>query len=256
VDVIVLAGGFAKRMWPLTENTPKHLLSVGGRPMLDYVMERVEALPDDMIDNPWLSVNDAFAPKFQEYIDGRVWKHDWKLFVERSRTEGEKKGSLGALGEIISDTGINSDLLVVGGDNLFFYDLSKLMDFSRKKGGSVVAVYDVGSLEKASLYGIVATDDNGRMSEFLEKPKNPPSTLASTACIYLTKNGVSALMDYLAEGHNADALGNFFHWFVPRSPVYAYRFEGDWFDIGSFESYDEANGKLGTPTNTVADHGN
>jgi glucose-1-phosphate thymidylyltransferase len=255
LDIIVLAGGFARRMWPLTRDRPKHLLIVGGKPMLEHVTDRVEALPKEWVDRAFLSTNEAFAGEFREFLSGKKWNHRWDLAVESAQSEGEKKGSLGALGEIIRDRDIFGELMVVGGDNLFGFDLAELVTLGRERGGSALAVYDVGDRELARLYGIVDVGEDGRMRGLVEKPDNPPSTLASTACFYLASDGVKSLLEYLDSGGNTDALGNFWHWFIPRKPAYAHTFEGIWFDIGSFESYDEANAHFGTPTNTVGEYG-
>jgi len=241
MNVIVLAGGFAKRMWPLTKDHPKHLLDVAGRPMLGFVLDRVLEL--DGISRIYISTNLKFKEKFEAFLgqpEAR-WKGRVELFIEDTRSEEEKLGSIGALNYLIQEKEINDSLLILGGDNLFEFSLEDMTRFARDKGGDAVAVYDVGELAQARKYGIVELDTNDRIIGFVEKPEIPPSTLAATACYFFTADTVGRVRNYIAEGKNPDAMGHFISWLHTRQDVFGYRFRGPWFDIGSFESLEEAN---------------
>jgi len=239
MDVIILAGGYAKRMWPLTKETPKPLLPVAGKPMVQYILEEMEDIPE--LGTIRISTNLKFADKFEEFLAGYETSKDVRVVVEGTRSEGEKLGSVGALGWLIREENITGELLVIGGDNLFEFELKEMLDYGKEKGSSVVAVYDLGSLEKAKLYGIVGVDENNRMTRFEEKPENPFSTLASTACYAFTEQGVKDILRYLDEGGNPDAMGKFIEWLYQNDTVYAYTFSGYWFDIGSLEVYAKAD---------------
>jgi glucose-1-phosphate thymidylyltransferase len=238
LDVIVLAGGFAKRMWPLTKNKPKHLLEIAGKPMLAYTLDTLVEM--DGIGSVYVSTNEAFEDHFQDFLS-EYSREKVKLIIEPSPTEEKKLGSIGGLGYLIKREGLSNDTMIIGGDNLFEFHPSeavKVFDNCRK---DVVAVYDVGSKEKASLYGIVDINENNIITSFLEKPKDPPSSLAATAFYVFKAETVSLVLKYLKEGGKPDALGHFITYLVERSPVYAWKFDGRWFDIGSLEVYHEAD---------------
>lgn len=243
MKVIILAGGFAKRMWPLTKDRPKHLLDVAGHPMLSYVIGKLErfAKAHKGLGTAYISTNAKFAPDFEAFIKSLKTELDIKLVVEDAHTEGQKLGSLGALAKLIREEGIDDDLMIIGGDNLFEFELEEFHNVFVAKKADVIAAYDVGSLQKASLYGVVKTQKDGRITDFLEKPHDPPSTLAATACYLLTASSTKAVLEYIDRGNNPDAMGFFITWLHKKKSVYAFVFKGAWFDIGSFESLEEAN---------------
>ncbi len=236
MDSIILAGGFAKRMWPLTEDTPKQLLDVGGKPMLQHVIESLEKVEPSRI---ILSVNSFFAPQFQNFIDNYKGTMNLQLYVESSSKEEEKLGALGALHLLFKDLGINGPVFIAGGDNLSDFDLKQMITVANDTGKDVIGLYDVEDIELAKLYGI-AHREGDRIIEFVEKPSNPPSTLAATAYWYLSKPGISNFLDYIDSGGDRDAMGNFLAWGVKNSDIRSVSFQGTWYDIGSIESYNEA----------------
>ncbi len=239
MKAIVLAGGFAKRMWPLTKDKPKHLLPVAGRPMLDYVLEKLEPLKD--LDSVFISTNAKFQDNFKVYLKNLKIDLNVSLFIEDTFSEGQKLGSVGALGYLLRENTIDEELLVIGGDNIFEFEMEDLINNFRDKSANVLALYDVGSLEQARLYGVVEIDKNNKIIGFQEKPEQPKSTLVSTACYIFTKRGVRNILKYLELGNDPDKIGHFIEWLYQNDEVFGFVFSGRWFDIGSFESYDEAN---------------
>ena len=242
MKAVILAGGFAKRMWPLTKDKPKHLLHIAGRPMLEYVLDKVIAVPD--MERVYISTNAKFEDQFREFLGGYLGCPayvDVELIIEDALSEGEKLGSVGALGFLIKEKNIDGELLVVGGDNLFDFDIADVHQFYVDKKSISMVVYDVGTMELARLYGIVTLDANKKIIKFVEKPAEPESTLASTACYFFTKDGVKLITRYIDEGNKADALGHFIEWLIEQTDVYGYVHDGSWFDIGSIESFDDAN---------------
>lgn len=238
MDVIVLAGGFAKRMWPLTKDMPKQLLPVAGRPMLDHTIRPLLAMSD--VERLFVSTNELFSGRFREFLDGydddRI-----ELFVEPSHGEEQKLGAIGGLGYLIREKGLLKDTMIVGGDNLFEFPPSEPLEFFRNKGKDIVAVYDVGSLERAKLYGIVDVDQKGAIVDLLEKPDTPPSTLAATAFYIFKADTIGLVNSYLDKGGKRDALGHFISYLVREKEVLAWSFSGKWFDVGSLEVYMEAD---------------
>jgi glucose-1-phosphate thymidylyltransferase len=229
-------------MWPLTKDKPKHLLPIADKPMLAYVLDKVVSVPN--MERVYISTNAKFKSDFEGFIDSYSNLPDTvklELVIEDTFSEGEKLGSVGALGFLIKEKSIESDLLVIGGDNLFDFSVADVNDAYIKNSGITMVVYDVGSIELAKLYGIVTLDENGKIVKFLEKPAEPESTLASTACYFFTPEGVDLITKYIEDGNKADALGHFIEWLIQRIDVFGYVHKGSWFDIGSLESYDEAD---------------
>jgi glucose-1-phosphate thymidylyltransferase len=239
VIAVVLAGGFAKRMWPLTRDKPKHLLPVAGKPMLNYILAKLEPL--SKVDQVLISTNAAFERQFREYLNTIETKKNVSLFIENSRKEEEKLGSVGALSHLIKKCGVNDELLVFGGDNIFSFNIEDFVNFFRLKKANIVALFDLKSISKARFYGVVKIDSDCRIVDFQEKPAEPKTTLVSTACYAFTRDGVRNLHRYLDEGNEPDKMGHFIEWLYKNDKVYGYVFKGVWFDIGSFESYHEAN---------------
>ena len=239
MKAIILAGGYAKRLWPLTKNKPKQLLSVGGRPMIEYIMEKLETHKE--IDKIIISTNEKFKDNFKEWLPGYKSTKDISLVIEPTLSEKNKLGSVGALGYVIREKNINEELMIIGGDNLFEFDLRDLINYYKEKKGNVVALYNIKSIQKAQSYGVAKIDEEMRVINFVEKPKNPPSTLVSTACYVLSSEGVKSILTYLDAGENPDAIGFFIKWLIKREKVFGFVFSGKWFDIGSLESLKEAD---------------
>jgi len=234
---VILAGGFAKRLWPLTLDRPKALLDIGGRTILDLIVDNVECIAD--VDEIVVSTNSAFEPAFRTWIAARRFAKPVRLLVEPTRSESEKFGAIRGLAWLIDTLKISDDCLVVAGDNMFDFRLSDLVAFYRKNGSTTIALYDVGSLEKARLYGTVKLEGD-RIAEFYEKSQTPMSTLASTACYVFPKTALKTFDEYLASGNPKDAPGHFLAWLCKRQPVYGWVWRGTWFDIGDFLSLEAA----------------
>ena len=236
MDSIVLAGGFAKRMWPLTKNTPKQLLDVAGKPMLTHVLKSLERInPERVI----VSVNSFFATNFENYIKNYEGPLNLELFVESSNNEEEKLGALGALNLLFSEYSIKGPVFIAGGDNLSNFDLNQMVRKYQETKKDVIGLYDVEDLELARLYGIAETN-NESITDFHEKPSKPKSTLAATAYWLLSEKGIINFFDYISSGGDRDALGNFLAWHIQKADVKSVSFRGVWYDIGDLESYNTA----------------
>ena len=236
MDAIILAGGFAKRMWPLTKNKPKQLLDVAGRPRLDYVIDSLANLDLDRI---IVSVNSFFAPQFQDYLDSSANSNNIELFIEESDNEDQKLGALGALNLLFKKKKLRGPVFIAGGDNLSDFDLREMVKIYNESKKDVIGLFDVENLDLAKLYGIANLEEN-RIVDFVEKPNSPSSTLAATAYWLLSEAGIVNFFKYIDEGGDKDAMGNFLAWNVKQNPVHSVSFSGNWYDIGGLESYSEA----------------
>jgi glucose-1-phosphate thymidylyltransferase len=235
MNAVVLAGGYATRLWPITRNRPKMFLPVGERAVIDRIFEALEA--DDRVEEVYVSTNERFAADFETFLADSDYEKP-VVSVEDTTGEDEKFGVVGALAQLVEREGIDGDLFVVAGDNLIGFDLSDFLDSFEDNGSPTLAAYDVGSREKASSYGVIDTEGN-RVVALEEKPDDPPSTLVSIACYAFPRESIR-FREYLQAGNNPDEPGWYLRWLVEHDEVYAFPFEDVWFDIGSPESYLEA----------------
>ncbi len=236
MHAVVLAGGYATRLWPVTRNRPKMLLPVGDETVIDRILRELEV--DERIESVFVSTNERFAEDFRSHVATTDFQKP-QLSVEETTAETEKLGVVGALAQLVEREGIaGTDLLVVAGDNLISFDLSTFIDRFEANGTPTIAAYDVGSRERASSYGLVDLDGD-RVVDFQEKPDEPTSTLVSIACYAFPADAVR-FEEYLEAGNNPDEPGWFIQWLVEHDRVAAFTFDGAWFDIGTPESYLEA----------------
>ncbi len=236
MDAIVLAGGFATRMWPITRNRPKMFLPIGDTTVIDRIFRELE--DDERIDDVYVSTNQEFADDFRKHLRDTPFEKP-TLSVEETREEDEKFGVVGALGELVEREELDSDTLVIAGDNLISFSLSEFVDAFQEHGGTTIAAYDVGDIEQATQYGVIDVEGE-RVTSFEEKPDDPPSTLVSIACYAFPAETMGLLDTYLSGKNNPDEPGWFIQWLIEREPVYAFPFEDAWFDIGTPDSYLDA----------------
>jgi glucose-1-phosphate thymidylyltransferase len=241
MKAIILAGGYATRLQPLTDDLSKCLLPVGGKPVVDWILERIRVVEE--IDEVHVVTNSRFAQDFEHWA---MFKDGVTVHDDRTTSNEDRLGAIGDVAFALDQAGIvDDDVIVIAGDNLFDYDLQDYVDFWRSKGvASAVAVRDVGDLRLASQYGIVALDGDDRVVEFVEKPAEPTSTLAATATYIYHREHLPLVSRYLGEGNAPDQSGSFFEWLRSREPVYGYWFTGIWLDIGNKEQLLAADNML------------
>jgi glucose-1-phosphate thymidylyltransferase len=240
----VLAAGYATRLRPLTDDVAKPLLPLAGRPMVDYLYEKIAAVGD--VDEVHVVTNSRFAGQFRlwgERVGGGV-----PIVIHDDGTVSNED-RLGAIGDVqfVLDRGLRGDdLLVVAGDNLFEFDLGDFVAFWRAKGGdgSAMGVHDVGDLELIRQYSMVELDENDRITSLVEKPEKPTSTLAGIAVYLFRAEHAELVGEYLAAGNSPDQPGRFLVWLYPRVPVFGYRFPGEWLDIGDREQLLDADNRM------------
>jgi glucose-1-phosphate thymidylyltransferase len=242
MNVLILAAGYATRLYPLTLTKAKPLLEVAGKPMVDWVLDNLAPVPG--IANVYVVTNSKFAADFQAWADDYVTRQPklhFKIINDGSTSDSDKLGAIGDIHLVVSRENLaSSDLLVVAGDNLFSESLEGFVREARKHPAAI-ATYDVGDLEVMKKYANIETDATGRVTQFEEKPQNPRSTIAGIALYYYAKDVVPMFARYIAEGNNPDQPGRFVQWLYNRTPVYASQIGGTWFDIGSKETLEEAN---------------
>jgi glucose-1-phosphate thymidylyltransferase len=242
MKVIILAAGYATRLYPLTLTQPKPLLPVAGKPMIEHVLDNLA--PIGGIDRVYVVTNAKFAGHFQKWADGyRATKSKLEFTVvnDGSTDDNNKLGAIGDIHYVLKTQNVDDDLIVVAGDNLFSERLDAFGKFCREQNAPVLALYDVGDVEQIKKYNAITLDGDGQITFFEEKPKNPTSTLTGIALYFYPKSTIPLIRQYIAEGNNPDQPGRLVQWLYPRTPVYTWTVPGLWFDIGSKETLEEAN---------------
>lgn len=231
---IILAGGFATRLWPLTENKAKPLLHLKDRPLISHIVEKLPKETEIII-----STNAVFESDFKEWAKGFT-DRNLKIFVEDSAGDDFKKGALGATAFVIESEDIKEDLILLAGDNYFAFDMNDLLN--RFTDNPLLAAYDIKNLEEARKFGVVIQKD-GKAIGFQEKPEQPKSTLVSTGCFIFPAKNLKDIVHYAKEKN--DDLGGIFEYLVKQGEtIDVFEFEDAWVDIGSYEAYLQANKEL------------
>jgi glucose-1-phosphate thymidylyltransferase len=242
MKLIILAAGYATRLYPLTLNQPKPLLPVAGKPMLEHVLDNISTIRE--IDHAYVVTNAKFVTHFQKWAEGYRRPNlnfGFTIVDDKSTDDSNKLGAIGDMHLVLTQHKINEDVIVVGGDNLFSHDLAGFGDYCRQQNAPVTGVYDVGDLEQIKKYNAIDIDENSRISYFEEKPKEPKSTLTGIALYFYPASTLPLIHEYIAEGNNPDQPGRLVQWLYPRVPFYVWKVPGLWFDIGSIETLEEAN---------------
>ncbi len=246
MKAIILAGGHATRLWPVTKHRAKPLLPLGEKPIIEYIIEEIE----DEVDEIVIATNEKFAADFKEYIRASGFE-DVTVVSEDQDNEHDKPGTIGAIINLIEGEELEDDLVIVGGDNYQSFDGSDFIEFCREKEAPANVVYDVESEEMASEFGIVDVDDD-RIVGFKEKPEVPPSTLASIAWYFFPENDLDLFEKYerhfsgtnIPEDQYLDEPGRLIEWAHEKQEMYAYSFEGEWFDVGTPQGYLKATASI------------
>jgi glucose-1-phosphate thymidylyltransferase len=244
MQAIVLAAGYATRLRPLTETLAKPLLPLAGRPLIDYVCDKIDAVAD--VSALHVVTNSRFAPGFRDWAGARQGRLRAVVHDDGTSTNETRLGAIGDIRFTQEQAGLaGEDILVVAGDNVFDFSLSDYVGFWKGKGdGSCIAVYECPDPALVPQYSVVEVDANDRVRSFVEKPAEPKSNLVGIATYIYRAEHAALIPTYLAEGNSPDAPGNLVAWLHQRAPVYAFRFGGEWIDIGDKTQLLEADNAL------------
>lgn len=243
MKAVILAAGYATRLYPLTKDTPKPLLPVAGKPNIEHILSRLLRVED--IDVVYIITNQKFYQRFVEWQKGfgKRYRTDKKIDVlnDGTSTNESRLGSIGDINFVISKRGLDDDLLMIAGDSLFDFELNGMIHYFHEKNSSILCAYHTGDIDTLRRRGVIKIDDTNRIIDFKEKPERPDSDIAVPAIHIYKKESLKLFGQYLSEGNNPDAPGYFVDWLYKREPLYAYFFKGNCYDIGNAESYSEVN---------------
>ncbi len=241
MKTIILAAGFGTRLHPLTVTRPKALLEIGGKTLLDRLMEKLE--PFRRIQEVILVTSAVFFLDFFRWRRESPYKKLIQIVDNNVYLPEKRKGAVRDLHLALkSQDGYAGDYLVLCADNYFDFPLSHfLLSCLSHPHAAFVALYDLKDLTAASKFGVVELDSHGQIIDFEEKPPRPKSTHVSMGVYYFPGSIRTRLEEYLeTERLNPDRIGDFVAWLAKKEPVYGVEFDGKWFDIGRMESYQEA----------------
>lgn len=240
MKAIVLVAGYAVRLYPLTENKPKGLLKLGDKTLLDYLFEKLERV--EAVDEAILISNNKFYNQFCDWANAYEGRIKTKVLNDYTNSNEDRLGAIGDMQYVIDKCKIDDEVMVLVSDNYFDFELTDFYNYYKEKNTDCILGTEFKDIEKIrNKYGVAVLDENDRVVNMVEKPSNPPSKFVVYASYLYTKDTVRMIKEYLEEGNNKDAPGNFVSWLYKKKPVHAFRFEGECHDIGSIEVYNELN---------------
>lgn len=240
MKTIILAAGYGTRLYPLTKERPKPLLPIAGKPIIEHIIAHLDPVP--RIREIFVVTNDRFYSLFRQWEKRFSSRFFIEVINDGTRSNEDRLGAIGDVHFAVRHANLDDDVLVIGGDNLFDFDLTEAAEEFVRRRRSVIGVYDMKDPCKvARLYGVVKIDKAGRVIKLDEKPEKPASALISTAIYFFCREDVQELNRCIESGYNPDNSGDFIRYLAGIREVYAHAFHGVWYDIGSSEQYEAAN---------------
>lgn len=249
MKVIVLAAGYGTRMGKISEHTPKPLLPVGGKPIIEYLFNHLDSIPD--LSQIQIITNNKYFSAFKQ------WETDFKsrrnghfslnILNDLSVSNETRLGAIGDLNFLLNQIPIAEDVLISAGDNLYQFDFTAFYDFFRAKQSDCISIFKIENPELLRRTGVVEIDASDRVIGFEEKPAQPKSSYACPPLYFLQAATLKLIPEYLQQGNNPDAPGNFISWLYRQKPVYAFKPVGQRLDVGNLETYHQANAMYSNP---------
>jgi len=235
MKVLVLAAGYATRLYPLTKEYPKPLLEISGKPILNYIIDKLESVPE--VSQIYIVTNSKFIPVFRKWAKSVKVAKKIILIDDLTKSNQDRRGAIGDIDFVINKEKIKEDILVIGGDNLFNASLNKFIGFSKKKTPAAsIGLYRLKQKKDASKYGVVKLDNSKKVVSFQEKPDKPLSNIVAMCLYYIPKNYLGLIKRYMrSKNRKVDATGSYISWLKDKTDVYGYVFGGKWFDIGDYK---------------------
>jgi len=232
---LILAAGYATRLYPLTENFPKPLLRVGEKTILDWLIDDIDTL--GTVDEYIIVSNHKYVCHFREWA--RTKRQNVIVLDDGTSSNDTRLGAVKDIQFAVDELSIDDDMLVLAGDNVLDFSLTKLIIYALSKGKSCVMRYYEENIEKLRKCGVAEIDENDLIISMEEKPAEPKSHWATPPFYFYTKNDVKLIKDGIAQGCGTDAPGSYIAWLCTQVPVYSMYMPGRRYDIGNLESYEK-----------------
>ncbi len=240
MKILILAAGYATRLYPLTKHWPKPLLLVKEKPIIAHIIEKVDSIED--VDEIIIVSNDKFFHQFEDWAKNAGFKNKITVINDKTTSENDRLGAIGDINFAINEAKIKDDLMVIGGDNLFSFDLNKFSEFvEQKKAMCAVGLYDIKNPDMVSKYGVVTVDESKKIIGFQEKPKTSKSTLISMCVYFFSAKALKLFKQYIESKDCHDTSGDYIKWLCEKTEVWGYEFNGVWYDIGDIVTFYHAS---------------
>jgi glucose-1-phosphate thymidylyltransferase len=241
MKALILAAGYATRLYPYTKNFPKPLLEVNKKPIIEYLIEKLEELSG--LSEILVVTNGRFCSYFKKWKKTLKNRKKIRIINDLTQSPEDRLGAIGDMNFVFNKLGFNDDYLVIGGDNFFEETLGKFVGSASKNPEAVtIGVCDIKNKAEARRYGVVAINKNRRINEFWEKPAKPKSSLVAMCLYYFPASQVGYIREYLSDPANhSDAAGAYIGWLTRNKRVNAVVFKNYWVDIGSIHTYEKVN---------------
>jgi Nucleoside-diphosphate-sugar pyrophosphorylase involved in lipopolysaccharide biosynthesis/translation initiation factor 2B, gamma/epsilon subunits (eIF-2Bgamma/eIF-2Bepsilon) len=237
MKAILLVAGYATRLYPLTINKPKALLTVNEKPIIDYIFDEIETI--DEIDQVYVITNDRFYQDFYDWKQTKKSDKPIKVVNDGTNSDENKLGAIGDIRFLIQEEKIDDDVVIIAGDNLFTYRLKDMYDFYIKVDKDLLCAHELENVNELRRMAIALLDANGKVLDLEEKPQNPKSNIAVYATYMYKRETLPLFDEYIKAGNKPDAPGYFPAWLYNRKDVYAFVFNGECYDIGTPQAYAE-----------------
>jgi len=239
-SVVILAGGYATRLYPITLDLSKPLLKIDKRAIIDFSIQQLEDIKG--IKEIIVVTNAKFYSDYIEWKKNLKIKNKVVILNDGTKTESSKLGAVGDIYYAIRKRKITDDVLVIGGDNIFQKSLANFVNFSQEHCPAIsLGIYDLKSKSIASRYGIVKIDNNFKVIDFQEKPQKPATSLAAMCMYYFSREALRCFKEYIKDlKKDTDRAGDYIKWLMTQDTVYGFKFLGAWWDIGQLDTYREA----------------
>lgn len=240
MKALILAAGYATRLYPLTREYPKPLLKVKDKPIISHIIGKLEGIP--AIDEIIVVTNSKFFPQFQKWLEKALSSKEITVVDDLTKDNAGRLGAVGDMYFAIQERKIRDNLLVIGGDNLFEEGLGRFFAYTEKiKTSPIIGAYDIGDKVRAAKYGVLKLNPENRIVDFAEKPAKPQSSLVAMCVYYFPKDSLDFIEEYRhTHTSRCDASGSYIDWLSKKTAVYGFVFSGRWYDIGDHYFFNEA----------------
>jgi glucose-1-phosphate thymidylyltransferase len=238
MKAIITCAGFATRLWPLTKDLPKPLLEVKGKPIVNHIIQKLMEIPE--VDEIFIVTNGKFCNEFEKWGATAKFGVPVRIINDCTVSNEDRLGQIGDVAYAVKEAGIDDDVLIVAGDNLFNFSLLDAYSTFKKGNYVVNPLYDIKSFSAAKQLGTVVLNDDNTFAEFYEKAEMPKSTLVSLGIYFFPKDGVERIQEYISSGESPDKMGYFLTWLMKRETVVGHVYYEKWFDIGWIKAFEQA----------------
>lgn len=241
---LVLAAGYATRLYPLTENFPKPLLKVGEKTILNWLLDDIDQ--DPAVTSHVIISNHRYAGHFRQWAAQQHYRCPVTILDDGSCDNEHRLGAVADIAFAVDQLQLHDDLLIIAGDNVLDFSLREFMAFAAQKKASCVMCHEENDPQRQRRTAIITRENNGLVMSFEEKPANPKGNLAVPPFYFYTARDAARVHEAINSGCGTDAPGSFAAWLSHQTSMYAWMMPGKRYDIGNLESYQHACSIFGT----------